>query len=163
MLLVRIIKKIKDKNGGIKNVFLDSLKTMVCILLVIAIPYGINYISGSIKSSTLSGYSEYQKLNSARSSVADYGTPLYDENKEYYDSIGISSQNDLDVYKTWIHDKEYFTIDKLQSISSFSEQSSVGYKFSVNLVLNLIKNKISEYTSINPLIVLIFLSFVFLL
>ena len=144
----------KKVDFSLKKGIIKCIKPIICVFVIILLSYALGVVSENIKVSTISGYSDYKSFNSVRSSAADYGLPAYEDNAEYYNSIGIDSQNDLDVYQTWIHDNEFFTVDKLQKISDYSKRPDVGYKFSVGFVFKLIKNKVSEYTSINPTIII---------
>lgn len=154
-LFLKFIAVIKSGDFNVKREVKRTIKTLICLILVIVIPYVLGFVSENIKASTIPGYTNYVKYNSARAAVVDYGVPDFEDNKDYYENIGITSQNDLDVYKTWIYDKDYYSTTKLQGIKNLAKsKTDVSYQFSFELVYNLIMTKISQLIPINPVIVL---------
>lgn len=160
--LIAYIRTYKKEPLSIKNGLNKIIKPVVFVGLIILVSYSLSIVSENIKLTTIPGYSDYKTFNSVRSSAADYGQPPYEENKDFYSSIGIESQNDLYVYQTWVHDNDFFTVEKLQKLADYSERSEVGYKFSIGLMFNILNNKISEYTSINPSIIVVLIGLVLL-
>ena len=58
----------------------------------------------------------FQVFNEVRTELWDYGFPNYEENRETFESIGIS-ESDFAYYQTWNMDEEVMTIEHLQAIA----------------------------------------------
>ena len=140
-VVLYVLKLIKRKKS-IKKFVIIRLKPLLLLIILILIPFITNFASEEIKTSTISGYSNYKQYSFARHFVIDYGVLPYKDNIKYYNSIGISSQNDLDVYQTWIYDSDYYSTDKLHAIADLAKNNySTGYHFSLKLIINFLQKK----------------------
>lgn len=81
--------------------FFKSIKPWVCVGLTAALIFaGIQYDKNMYSSDE---WQEYMKYNSMRSHMQDYvGYPDYEENREFYDSIGMS-ENDVYAMKHYTY------------------------------------------------------------
>ena len=118
--------------------------------------FSLNFVSNNIKSS-IDGFNEYKIYNCARSNLVDYDFAPYVGNESFYNSIDIYSQNDLDVYKSWCLDSDFFTTERMQKIGDYSVQPELGLRFSFLRIFNIIKNKLTALIPINPVISVIIL------
>lgn len=158
--LVAEVAIIKKTDRSFKSSFSIVLhkygKTILVLLLVLVVGIGLDYASKSIKSSSAE-YTEFNEYNSVRSGSVDYYRPPYDENQEFYQSIGIHSQNDLDMLGTWHGDEDFFTTDRLSAISDYLKQPQFESVFSLNYIYRLLSNKINSLMSVKTELVLGFL------
>ena len=68
----------------------------------------------------------YEKINDARSALTDYGFPKYEENKELFDSMGIS-YNAYKLFSKWnFYDPDVFTLDKMEKLIAVQNRKSVS-------------------------------------
>ena len=108
-LLLRIGEEKKGRRAHRVQVYFICL-AMVMILCGAA--WGINKLSYSMSEEA----STYKELNDVRSDIMDYGFPSYDENRELYDSLGIT-RNAWQLFSKWnFYDPEVFTIDVQKKI-----------------------------------------------
>ena len=159
-LFIKIVAdgtKIKKSTENLKSSILMILhkygKTILVLLLVLFVGFGLNFASKSIKSSSTE-YTEFSEYNSVRSGSVDYYRPPYAENQDFYQSIGIHSQNDLDMLGTWHGDEDFFTTDRLSAISEYLKQPQFESVFSLNYIYRLLSNKINSVVNISAEIVL---------
>lgn len=122
-----------EKQRGVKalaKAALSSLKPYIACLLVLVVGAGacsVCYrISTDIKNED-KAYKTFSTLNYYRGNVIDYEIPDFSENKEFYAELGIKSENDLNVFRNWIIDYNFFNRDRLYAISSASKESRLGF------------------------------------
>ncbi len=147
------------KKDVIKKLFLKYLKSLICIILVFVSLFSIQVVSNNLKSG-IDSYNEFKIHNEYRSKVVDNSIMGYEGNENFYNSLDIYSQNDLDFYKNWCLDSNFYTDKKLKSIVDASANSDLGLRFSVSYIFTQIINKISKITVINPYILLLLLGLI---
>lgn len=156
--LVIIAKDIWIKNRDIVNTLVLLIKRygtiLVSFVIIFSLLTSLFLVSANIKSS-FEGYIEYKNYNSARSNLVDFDFAQYNGNESFYNSIDIYSQNDLDIYKNWCLDSDFFTTERMKKIVDYSKQPNINPRFSLTLIYNLLCNKLSTYVPINPVIVLL--------
>ncbi len=152
-----------DMNIGLlKSViisFKSILKLLVCFLLTFLLLVVSNSISKNIKISDKQ-YASYSSYHSDRSTIIDRGICDYDENKEFYNDIGLNSSNDIKVYSNWTSDSDVFTPDVLSKLSEYSRSHNVYTSFNLSYITNVITNKISKFISVNPYIIICLITIV---
>lgn len=82
---------------------------ITCLLCCVF--YGVDKLSYT----TNNEWATYQAFNEARMELWDYGFPEYNENRHYFEKIGIS-ESDYNFYKTWNMDEEVLTVESIQQI-----------------------------------------------
>ncbi|MGI6736224.1 MAG: hypothetical protein ACOX41_02795 [Anaerovoracaceae bacterium] len=95
--LARRVQKVE-----FKNMLMRGAAFVLVIVIVGCAGYGLNKLSKAKNTSTpeLKSYREYNKY---RAKFSDYPKPAYDQNKEFYDKLGISD-NDLNALKNGMYD-----------------------------------------------------------
>lgn len=145
--VIKCIRNIRNnEKKPIKTATKRQLGLLVISVAAIVSVFSINVFSDAIKSSS-SEYLTYKEFNAARTGVNDYRVFPYEGNEEFYNSIDIYSQNDLNVFISWHTDDTKFNTETLNSISDYSV-AFLPKKFEQ------IMTKINQYTSINPYIIL---------
>ena len=85
-------------------------------------------------------WSLFWQYNEIRSAMQDYGIPEYQDNKEIYDSLGIS-ENDLYLTRSWNFDIETFSLDKGQIILDLCKGKEIEVGRDENGFVNLASQK----------------------
>lgn len=129
-------------------------KHFLMFVLIAVVTFGLNFCSEVIKQ-TSQEYVNFKEYNAARSAAVDYGRASYNGNEDFYNSLDIYSQNDIYCLGAWYGDYEFFNVEKLNEISSYSAQPQFGLRFSVSYIFSLIRGKFSAITDINPNIVIV--------
>ncbi len=88
-----------------------------------------------------------RQYNTIRSQVEDYDIVPYENNEEFYNSIDIYSQNDLDILQGWVLDQDFFNSDRLSAIADYSSDYRSG-KMGVLRAVNLVYDMVCQYTSV---------------
>lgn len=146
-LIVYYWKNKIENNITLKKVIKKQLLLIVSLFITAVLVFGINLLSDILKSNTY-GYNSFESYNEARAGCIDYAIAPFEGEEEFYNSKGILSQTDLDLFKDWIIDEDLFTEETLLSIQDYSKVNTVEY------ILNLIINKLDNMLNINPYIVL---------
>lgn len=140
---------------AIVNSFKKYYKPAVLFLLTAFVTFGINFCSEALKS-TDQEYVNFKQYNAVRSATVDYGRAGYEDNEEFYNSIGIYSQNDIDCVGNWYGDYDFFNVDRLTAISNYSAKPEFGMRFSLSNIYSLLREKIMSVTGMNPELILLF-------
>ena len=138
---------------NLKTVFIKSNKVVLAFLLVLICSTTLNLVSELIKT-TDQDYLSFANYNSVRSASVDYPRAPYEGNEEFYNSIEIFSQNDLNMLGTWHGEEKFFTYTRLKEISEYSSNPKFQTRFSLNYIFQLIINKIQSITFFSPYIIL---------
>lgn len=125
VVLASFIKN--KKHGTVKNAISVTvkkyLKTFVLIVIVAVFAFGADIASTALKH-TVKGYDEIDEYYTALSAVNDHDTSSYYYEKEFFKSIGIPSSSGMILLKHWFIDEDFFTVDKLNTISEHSLATS---------------------------------------
>lgn len=149
--LVDLIKCIQSKTWKRIGVYIVG----VCILgiLYVGLTRYHNYVYAQNQQ-----WNEYFEFNQYRGVLLDYGWPDYSENKELYDSLGIS-QEDIDVFDRWNYaDPEVFTVDMLKQLVQVKMQTKTPVTKLIREYLPQVWKHIYESVIFVPWILLIIIS-----
>lgn len=156
IILIDVWKK-KNNDMSLKPAIIEALKkygkTVLCVALTAVLAFSANIASNYLKN-TSPEYSYFKSYNSARSSVVDYGTAQYEGNEKFYNSIGILSQNDLNIISSWYADDKHFDTDTLKQISEYSSNDEFGLRFSISNIFSLIVQKIQAILPVSPIFII---------
>lgn len=95
-----------------RRLFLSSFALIACLLF----SYFVDYKVYEAKD-----WKEYTEYNLCRASILDYELPAYDENEEFYKSIGFS-ENDVKMLANWNYaDNDKYTLENLKKISQYTD------------------------------------------
>ena len=132
----------------ISEAFLATIKKCARIVIVsvlgIAVCFGTNMISNHLKN-THENYLNYSEFNSARSAVQDYYICSYKDNVEFYNSIDIYSQEDLDLLVCYFIDDNFYNTKKLNAISFYSKEQGFGSENIYQVYFNAVKKKVISF------------------
>ena len=135
--LIEKILVAKAKDGSLKTAIGVGIKSILGIVItaviIVGMAFGVRFLSE--KSNASDRYAEFKTFNSARASVNDYKVAPYKGNEEYYNSIGILSQNDIYTIKKYYYDRDFFTTERLKGISKTATDNGYG-KLSVKDIAN---------------------------
>lgn len=165
IVLFELSNMINNKGKSWKDDFLKIrlkkyLYTFVLCVVLYCLVFGSSALSNSVKST--SEYNAFLEYNNARASVNDYSVKPYEGNEIFYNSIDILSQDDLDMISNYHFDKDFFTTERLSSISHYSGSNgiaSVIYKV-VNNLNKILSNPIRVFIFGIALLLIIVLSIV---
>lgn len=116
---------------------------VVVFAAVFSIPLAAQVYNQHFYSSDEMSY--YVEYNSVRANLFDLGFPDYKENKELYNSMGITKKN-LQYYETWNMDTSVLTIENMQKLIDAKEKTVTDAHSFKNLIVKIIKNTYqSEY------------------
>ena len=108
-LLLRIGEEKEGRRHLRVQAYFGSL-ALVCVLCAAA--WGVNRLSYH----TSKEAAAYKELNDIRSDIMDYGFPPYEENRELYESLGIT-RNAWQLFSGWnFYDPDVFTLDAQKKI-----------------------------------------------
>lgn len=141
--------KLNPKKKGIFSWTVRKYALMVvtfCLVGVVSL--GGYWTSEKVKNMS-EDYGYYYKYNVARSSSIDYERAPYEENEDFYNSLGYNN-NDIVVLDSWFGDESVFTAEKMQAIADYSARPEMKLRFSVYRVLSDFKNGIEDVTGLNP-------------
>ncbi len=96
-----------------------NFKLAVLFLVLFVSLSGLQLYSNAVKSNT-EGYREYYNYSENRSNLYDYPSLPFEGNEKAYQSVGINSQNDIDVFLRCALDDDFFTADRLSKISDIN-------------------------------------------
>ena len=120
------------KKKNIQNLRLISVKKVihafVAIILISGVSLTINVASNAILNNDKQ-FDDYRMYNYFRQESVDYIIPPFSGNEDAYESLGITSQNDLDVLHNFTTDTAFFNTEKLKQISGFSNENWYGKRF----------------------------------
>lgn len=125
-VLIDFIKNKHDKDFS--RYIKKYVNVFISIILIIGLCQVLQLISNSILYSD-DDFADYQSYNSYRSDCIDYIIPPFSGNEDAYESLGITSQNDLDVLHNFTTDTAFFNTEKLKQISGFSNENWYGKRF----------------------------------
>ena len=109
------LRRLSDiKNEGNRNIK-SAVKALpeyivpciVCLVLAVTM-FGVNILSSSLRAGNES-YNIHRSYNTARVNVTDYSVAPYEGNEKFYNSVGVYSQEALDLNFMWNMDKDFFT------------------------------------------------------
>lgn len=135
---------------GIKKTF----TLVLTALLLLGAGFVCDGVSEAIKNTdeTYKGYVDY---NNIRSKTEDYPIAQYESNKDFYDSIGIYSKGDFDLLTCFKLDKDFFTIDRLETISDYAQEHDSGIQNIYLSYFNALRNKTVSLTGNGNLVYLV--------
>lgn len=113
--VAKVIEICADKSFASIKIKLKQIAVYIIVFFIaFSIPFSFNVINSNYYSSdNLNNYSEF---NSLRSKMLDSLTPSFADNKEMYESLGIS-EHDLEFYETWNFDLSVLTNDNMKIIT----------------------------------------------
>ena len=150
-VVIKYIKCAKARiNAPFTTVTKKYLSFWVLSVALIASMFAVNFISDAIYSS-FPEYVSYKNYNQVRSNINDYSIKPYEGNEIFYNSQGVYSQNELELFRSWHNDDAKFTDDVLKEISEYSESQQ-------SKLFDWVILKINEYIPVNPYVVLICIS-----
>lgn len=114
------LKKNHSFKESVKLLSKKYLKTALVVLIVSVSVFGINKVSDALKY-TVDGFEEFSEYNEALSSVNDYFIAFYPQNQEFYNSLDMNSDADLEVLRNWLVDDDFFTLEKVKAIGEYSK------------------------------------------
>ncbi len=164
LLLVKWLRSWKEKA---KMNYFVLVKKFVFLILILVIAFSLEKLSVYIKTSD-ADYLYHERYQSVRSLCVDYDICPYSENEKFYNSIGISSEDDLQLLRSWIvGDEDFFTLERLTAIAEHSEEDR-GFmnhlNTGVDMVHDVIANKLgSAYNIIIILLAICCIIFLILL
>ena len=153
---VEIVYKNKISTQKFSFCIKSLSKEMFSIVLVICIlfsGFSLHFFSERIKESKENYINSYN-YNSARARVNDYDVAGYENNEDFYNSIGIKSSADLDLVKYHFIDEDFFDTNRLNSIADYSISQRLAGKSKLYLVIDrnvkLIRDEISKLRHFLP-------------
>lgn len=127
MLIEKIVTK-KKEGESLKQSLIGGLKSFLGIIIsaviIVGMAFGAQFLSEKMNASER--YTEFKTFNSARARINDYSVAPYKGNEEFYNSIGIKSQNDISTIRRYYYDRDFFTTERLQAISKYSRETGGG-------------------------------------
>lgn len=127
MLIEKIVTK-KKEGESFKQSLIGGLKSFLGIIIsaviIVGMAFGAQFLSEKMNASER--YTEFKTFNSARARINDYSVAPYKGNEEFYNSIGIKSQNDISTIRRYYYDRDFFTTERLQAISKYSRETGGG-------------------------------------
>ncbi len=124
-----------ERKHLIKNLVVKYYKSGILLILIFCAMYGMK-IGGNYIFGLNSEWKDYQKYNSLKAELQDYGWPDYDDFYSKYQELEISR----DDYSMWVNrnysDPDIFTIELMQQVVDFKEEYKVK---SENSVLDFLK------------------------
>ena len=179
VIFVLYYVEIVYKNGITTRKFSFCIKTLskeigsiVLVSCILLSGFSLHFFSERIKEST-DNYINSYNYNSARARVNDYDVAGYENNEDYYNSIGVKSSADLDLVEYHFIDEDFFDEDRLNSIADYSLSLRLAGKSKLYLVIDrnikLIRDEISKLRYLLPIkvgklsFVVVFLVFLFLI
>lgn len=138
---INLEKSQKNLLSFIKIVFEPKRLISAILVFVFAISLNTMY-KNSINNSKEMLY--YKQYTSARSLVYDFPIPTYDQEKEAYDSIGIS-ENDIALFKhSYVDDNGPFTIETFKEMRSIQENYNDNNKTIVSVVKKMLISELQR-------------------
>lgn len=134
---------------GIKNTFTLALTA----LLILGTGFVCDGVSEAIKN-TDEAYKVYVEYNNIRSKTEDYPIAQYEANKDFYESVGIYSKGDFDLLTCFKLDKDFFTIDRLETISDYAQEHDSGIQNIYSTYYKALWNKVESLTGNGNLVYL---------
>ncbi|MBK6087614.1 hypothetical protein [Ruminococcus difficilis] len=159
LILWRFVTILKGNKKNYKDIIRKACKDVLIIVLICCICFLSNVLSNSLAFSDKE-WQDYRKYNHARSNVVDYYHAPYEGNEEFYNSIGIYSENDLKV-GVFSTDNTFFSTSKLNSISEYSKSAGYGNRFIITEFLSKLSG-IRIYFMLGLCVVLVGLAIVLL-
>ena len=130
-------------------------------VILLAASFGANAYNSHIYNSD-PAWAEYMEYNNLRSDLLDFGFPDYDQNKELYDSLGIS-EYDLKVYQDWnFDDPDRFTIDTMQKLVDAKKATHHTFHLGdIKLFFTYLVSPFLNYSFFSAMLLVIVLAFFF--
>ena len=98
---------------------------ILAAVLMLACSFACSLVSDAVKRSD-GAYAGYEEYNAIRSQTEDYPIAEYEPNKAFYKSIEIYSKGDFDLLTCFKLDKDFFTEDRLETISAYAQEHDSG-------------------------------------
>ncbi len=130
-ICVSAVVHIKNRSD-IKDLFshhnMIKLTSFLSVILVMLVSYNLLNVYTQTMNNQTEEMREYTEYNELRTSLNDYSYPGYEQNKEFYDNLGINEE-DLDLYcKKWFQDCDGVfdtqTMEKIESLKQSSKMDS---------------------------------------
>ncbi len=121
-----------------------SLSVLLAALLMLVGCFACDVVSEKIKC-TDEAYSGYVEYNNIRSLTEDYPIAEYEVNKSFYESVGIYSKGDFDLLTCFKLDKDFFTVERLESIYKYAQEHDSGIQNIYLAYFRALKNKVGGF------------------
>lgn len=131
LFVTDILRKKNNKiplKTAIIGIIKKYYKSLILILAAAFLTLGINFLSEILKVNS-PDYVTFKEYNAVRSAAVDYTRAPYAGNEDFYNSIDIYSQNDVDCLGKWLGDYEFFNVERLTKISEYSSKFEIRYGF----------------------------------
>lgn len=142
--------KREHKSFSIKLICWKRVKRTICFVLAvffsILASFCLNIISSNICSAQPS-YLEHYEYSYARANVSDYEIVPYQGNESFYKGINIS-KNDLEFWKSYTIDKDYFNKGQLIEVENYTDKTLYGkshLRFAIKKNIELVKSSVKQY------------------
>ncbi len=140
IVLMQWFKAWKEKT---RITYLHSIKKLLLLITVFIVAFALENVSNYIKNSD-SQYFYHSQYHLARTGCVDIPISSYEGNESFYNSIGIISENDLDVLTAWTGDENFFSLERMSEIAKYSQKdASFIHNFgnSITMIYSIINNK----------------------
>ena len=122
-----------------------TVSFVFAVFLSILVSFGLNYFSANI-CKTNPTFLEHYEYSYARANVSDYSISPYQGNEAFYNDVNIS-KNDLEFWKSYTIDKDYFNKDVLIAVGNYTSKSLYNnsrLRFAINKNLELAKASLKQ-------------------
>ena len=148
---IKEVSVILNTQKGFFKAFFKTLRRylslMICAVLIVCLALGAELFSDKIKEAD-PDYQGYVDYNYVRSSVNDYKVPNFEDNEEFYRSVGIESKDDLNMVMKLHTDKGYFDTARLKAVADYSESKGMGMISATQMAIRFIKSQIKRFLSV---------------
>ncbi len=140
-VLLREIVAEKDADKWYKKIFFvlkKRIRFLICFVLMFALCFGANTVSGMLKNADPSYVAHYE-AESGRSMVTDYPMATYKKNVEFYRENNVFSVEDISMINRGQIDPNVLDTQSMQNIGKFSVEylqkgkSNIAYAISVTM------------------------------
>ena len=137
------VQQLKSWKENTKINYFSFVKKLVFLILILLISFSLEKLSAYIKTSD-TDYLYHENYQKVRSLCVDYNICPYSENEKFYNSIGISSENDLQLLCSWIvGDEDFFTLERLTAIAEHSKENR-DFMNHLNMGIKMVSNVIAK-------------------
>ena len=117
--VILLIREKTNKALPLKEKVLQCFKPFLMVLSVFVVCYLLNSCCNLLVRNDVD-YVKHNKYQNSRSMCSDYAVQPYEGNTEFYNSIGIYSQNDVTMASSWYVDENFLTAERLEQIGTYS-------------------------------------------
>ncbi len=159
-------KWLRLRKENMKMDYFVFVKKILFILLMLIVAFALEKLSGYIKTND-KDYLYHEKYQAARSACIDIRPSPYQGNEEFYNSIGIVSDNDITLLCQWtVSDEDFFTLEKLKAIAEYSKKDSgfiPRFTKSITYIFNIISRRLGSASTTIIIVGICFIIFLILL